>query len=315
MLNPTRLTESSPQSQFLMASVLVLACCGCSKNATSPSASSALQSQSTIDYTKYSKTQTVCSPLAGSGGAGTVSSGPSIGPTLAAVSGLAGRLYALKPGSPLPQNLQQLFANSTDQNVNVFLNDVNVPTRLFNEGFPAADGHLLTDSTGQTLVEYFGLDLSSGLQLGPQDTPGDYQLALLADDGALLSLENGSPNNLITWIDNDGLHPTRMGCATQPLNFQPGQNIPIRLQYFQGPRYEIALTLMWRHWPTNGQCTSDPLCGTTGNYAFFNPDKASAPEQNYIDLLTRGWLPIAPINYVIPNLGFNPCSVPNYFAQ
>jgi hypothetical protein len=240
----------------------------------------------------------------------------SIAPTLAYTYGLAGRIYSLNAGQTLPNNLAELFSRSTDQGVNLFLHDLNVPTRLFTEGFPAADGHFLKDDNGNELLEYFGIDMYSSIQLAPTDAEGSYQLALLADDGATLDIMSGAALNQYTnLINDDGMHMTHMACATEGLQLSRYQQIPIHLKYMQGPRYHIALMLMWRPVPKGGQSTNDVLCGTEGNSQFFDPNNNSAPEQNYTDLLSRGWVPLAPQNYVIPQQqAFNPCAVPDYWS-
>lgn len=256
----------------------------------------------------YAQASTTCSPLSGTTSAPVV--------TVSYTSGLSGRLYSLNAGAPQPNTLTDLFTNSTDQGVNVFLNDVNVPTRLFNTGFPAADGHLLTDSTGQELVEWFGLDMYSSLTLGPNDQAGNYQLAMLSDDGAILSIGTGALNQYTQLINDDQLHPTRMACATESIELQKYQQIPIHLQYFQGPRWEIALVMMWRLVPPGQQCAADPECGATGNYTFFDPDNNSKPSATYTGLLTRGWVPLTSSNFEIPQESVvNPCLVPNYWAE
>ena len=150
--------------------------------------------------------------------------------------------------------------------------------------------------------------MESNIQLGPTDSAGAYQLAILSDDGAILSVKGPGTDTFVPFINDDGTHPTTMTCATTPLTINAYDLIPIQLQYYQGPRYQIALQLLWRPWPTSGSAV-DPLCGTSGNYQFFNPDTApSTPQQNYLNLLARGWKPLAPANFVIPYSGINPCN-------
>ncbi len=188
---------------------------------------------------------------------------------------------------------------------------LNVPTRDFTEGFPNANGQLLTFN-GSVLLEWFALFMESEIQLGPQDAPGSYQLALLADDGAVLSIKAPGNDSFVQFINDDGTHPTTMACATTPLVLNSYDTVPMQLEYYQGPRYQIALQLLWRPWPTSGSAV-DPLCGTSGNYQFFDPDNIpSTPEQNYLNLESRGWKPLTSSNYVIPNGGSNPCNTTGF---
>jgi len=289
--------------------VLALALVACS-NWENFSLSSKSSSQSLgIDYHRFAAATTVCSPLNGAG----PTTDPSIQITY--LNGLSGRLFSLNPGAPIPQNLAQQFQYSSDVGINLFLNDLNVPTRLFTEGFPNAQGQLLTNAAGTELVEYFGMQLQSAIQLTFNDVPGAYQFAVISDDGSTFSLDPMSNNNFTTLIDDDGTHPSLMKCANSPISLSRGQQIPMKLQYFQGPRYHIALMLMWRPWPAKSADVQDPLCGSEGNNQFFDPNTVpSTPTQNYQDLLARGWKPLVPGNYIIPDLSFNPCNVPNYFG-
>jgi len=292
---------------FILLFMVPLGCTNGSGSGTS-SLNSALSANPVVDYSKFAKATTVCSPLNGA-------SNLNPSPYITYANGLTGRVYSLNSGATIPQNLAQQFASSSDVGINLFLNDLNVPTRLFSEGFPNAAGQLLADSNGNTLVEYFGIQVSSSIQLTATDAPGPYQLALISDDGSTLSVKTFGNNNYTTLINDDGTHPSKMTCASSPVTLSTYDQIPIQVQYFQGPRYEIALMLMWRPWPKNAADVQDPLCGTEGNYQFFNPNVSPpTPQSNYQALLARGWKPLLPTNYVIPELGFNPCVVPGYFT-
>jgi len=275
---------------------------GNSTASTNP-ASSVPQSQLAKAMALYDQATTICTPMNGS----------TPPPPVSITTGVQGELYALQP----PQfgeytHVADYINNGTDTGVTVFLNSINVPTRDFYEGFPAANGQLLSFNN-QVLLEWFALDLHSDLQLQATDTAGDYQFALLSDDGAIFSLQLPGSQGFTTIVNDDGTHPTTMACATSPVTFTQGQPIPMHLQYYQGPRYQIALQLMWRPWPSKQSSVNDPLCGASGNYEFFDPDvEPSTPQQNYLALLARGWLPVPAGNFVIPYEGINPCSVPDF---
>lgn len=68
------------------------------------------------------------------------------------------------------------------------------------------------------------------------DPEGDYQIALLADDGAVLQASDTGAG-FTTLIDNDGTHPTKMACASRTVHMSRDSRIPIKLDYYQGPRY------------------------------------------------------------------------------
>lgn len=251
----------------------------------------------TVAPIMYDRSTTVCDPMNGNQ---SIFGGE--------INGLQGRLYAMAPQNQgVYDHVADYINDGIDTGTDVFLNSLNVPTRDFTEGFPAADGRLLSFN-GSILFEWFALYMESSIQLGPTDSAGSYQLALLSDDGAILSVKGPGTDTFTPFINDDGTHPTTMTCATTPLTISEYDLIPIQLQYYQGPRYQIALQLLWRPWPTTGSAV-DPLCGTSGNYQFFNPDTVpSTPQQNYLNLEARGWKPLAPANFVIPSSGINPCN-------
>jgi hypothetical protein len=107
-------------------------------------------------------------------------------------------------------------------------------------------------------------------------------------------------------IDNDGDHPTRMGCASRTVRFHRNAMLPIEVQYYQGPRYHISNVLMWRKSSTAG---ADSSCGQLGNNLYFNPDNNSDPQQAFKNLQARGWKVLKPDNFIVSRdqVDYNPC--------
>ncbi|HEX4924650.1 MAG TPA: hypothetical protein VFV50_11210, partial [Bdellovibrionales bacterium] len=186
-----------------------------------------------------------------------------------------------------------------------------VPTRPFDRGFTTQSGSTLRTENGDTLYEYFALQLESQLKLGAQDTHvGNYQLALLADDGATVHIRSAPGAAAELLIDNDDVHPTRFKVATQPVYFDRNTRKPVEIRYFQGPRYHISLIMMWRPWPANPAEVADPLDGYTSNDDFFDSTQnPPAPQARYQELLNRGWRPLNADNYLLRE-GLNPCIYP-----
>jgi len=221
--------------------------------------------------------------------------------------GLQAALYYYSAEPASSGSVESFIANATKSDQNLFFAQVDVPTRNFSTGFSKQDGTFLTDDNGNVLIEWFALRFNSVLQLGLDQPEGLYQFAILSDDGSILQMDNSDGTQSVL-INNDGTHPTRMGCSTQKLNLTHESQIPIQLDYYQGPRYQIAAVVMMRLAQPNDP--QDLLCGQEGNYLYFNPDQNSAPEPAYTDLLARGWTVVGPANYVIPSsAGFNPCTV------
>jgi hypothetical protein len=190
------------------------------------------------------------------------------------------------------------------------MNRLFVPTREFSTGFAGEDGEPLRDISGGVLNEWFALELESNLKLGSQDESGKYQLAVISDDGATLGFETPW-GTLETIIQNEGAHATRMACATHPINLTTSTRIPVKLTYFQGPRYHIALIVMWRKIDSSGDgAIADEECGRSGADYFFRAGTSSLPavaQTPYQNLLARGWKPLAGENFELQS-GSNRCS-------
>lgn len=217
--------------------------------------------------------------------------------------GLSGSLYSATAADAA--NVGTMIANGVKLNTTVYLNNLSQPTVYFTDGFTTTGGQKLLDQNGNVLIEYFALDMKSQLTLSDSDPEGNYELAILSDDGSIVNVDQGNGQKLT--INNDGEHPTRMGCATQVLSMKHGQTYPIEIQYYQGPRYEIALTMMWRHVSGNS-VPAESLCGATGNYEFWDPSQTpSAPTANYQQLLMDGWKVIGEQNFLL-QAGTNPCN-------
>jgi hypothetical protein len=227
------------------------------------------------------------------------------GTVQSAVNGLAGSLYYLPAGSANFNSVNDYIQPTYLDPLLVFLSDLNVPTRLNTLGFPDLSGGLLTTTTGTTLTANFALDLKSAIQLSPTDAAGDYQFGILSDDGAILD-SIGSNGTSTTIINNDGLHPTLFGCATQVVHFDTTTQLNIEMKYYQGPPNEVALMLLWRKIPT-GSSPNNQYCGDSGNTTFFNPTN-SQPEAEYNNMLALGWAPLQTQNFVMPQTSSGACN-------
>ncbi len=195
----------------------------------------------------------------------------------------------------------------------LYFDRIFTPTRAFDLGFSTLTGQQVLNYLGQPMYEYFAIHMEGQLQLAPNENPGLYQLSVLADDGAVLQVSDGN-GGFTTIIDNDGDHPTRMGCSVQTVNMQRGTKLPFKLDYYQGPRYHISLVLMWRPLPngTNPDVpVADQRCGQMGNSLFWDSTKVpSAPQQPFMEILSRGWKVLENENYFFPAQASNPCAPP-----
>lgn len=195
-------------------------------------------------------------------------------------------------------------------NETIYLNDVNVPTRMFTSGFAKPNGDLLKDNQGNTLIEYFALKMEAVLKLSASDEEGSYLLSTISDDGTVVQIKEN--NVWRTLITNDGAHSTRMGCASEPIRLTRNSEVPIRIFYNQGPRTEIANVLVWKKVDNISSNTHLQYCGMASSSDFWNPNLTSNNEGDWIKAVYNlGWSIVKPQNFTLPNDEVNPCAYDN----
>jgi hypothetical protein len=223
-----------------------------------------------------------------------------------------------------PTNLTQFAAAGYPLNAHVYFNSLNTPTQYFSRGFPNAAGQPLNDSFGTTVDQWFMVQLNAKIRLNPPQKQGLRQFALLADDGAIFQINQG--NGLLTHINNDtvaGGHVSELSCGASPVWLGMQNDLPIHLDYYQGPHSNIALVLLWRLIPdqygtgdanspmSNSATLSYPACNVYGDQAFFNTSVSpSQPQPLWTQMLADGWQVVPAANYVLPGNAANPCYQP-----
>jgi len=138
--------------------------------------------------------------------------------------GLIGEVYV--PGGPIHRmpNFDLLTPIYTFVTPNL-----DIAKRDYTEGFPTSEM--------QHVVENFAIRFRGELAI---DTPGVYHFGLYSDDGAKLYLDG------VLVVDNDGIHEG--SGKSKRITLSKGI-YPVEIQYFQGPRYSIAL--QWYYVPPN----------------------------------------------------------------
>lgn len=248
----------------------------------------------------FDPSEAICDPLSNS---------PSENPEY----GLLGQLILRSPEmSAKPSSVMEYYEKGQRLDKKLYFADINVPTRHFTEGFSTLNGEVLLDENNERLIEHFSIEYDSILKLAEDDEEGHYELALLSDDGARLFAQlNGKWTEI---INNDGIHATRMGCAYQTIHLTRTSELPIKVLYYQGPRYHIANVLMWklhnkaRSW---GNPNRHSFCGFSSNTFFFglNQNK-KARSVGAINALERsGWSVLKNANFRMPENTRNPCTV------
>lgn len=138
--------------------------------------------------------------------------------------GLIGEVYV--PGGPIHRmpNFDLLTPIYTFVTPNL-----DIAKRDYTEGFPTSER--------QHIVENFAIRFRGELAI---DTPGVYHFGLYSDDGAKLYIDG------VLVVNNDGIHEG--SGRSKRITLSKGI-YPVEIQYFQGPRYSIAL--QWYYAPPN----------------------------------------------------------------
>ncbi|HVW08158.1 MAG TPA: PA14 domain-containing protein [Bryobacteraceae bacterium] len=131
-------------------------------------------------------------------------------------AGLQGAIYYISHSAPTIEDLEKKKPRGT-----IYTSSLNIPPQDYKLGFPGISKRL----------EWFAIDYRGKFWI---QKAGDYKFELTADDGAMLYVDG----QLV--VDNSGLHPpvTLHGAA----GLREGIHT-IRVVYFQGIKYQVALVL------------------------------------------------------------------------
>lgn len=179
----------------------------------------------------------------------------------------------------------------------LFMSSVNVAPRSFDQGFSTQENQVLKINDSP-LVEYFNVNLESILKVDNEELAGEYELAIISDDGSRLTIVENEEVGPSQIIRSDNAHAPKFLCSSNSsdeikyVDLSLGKSIPIKINYFQGPRYRIALQLIWRK-KTENQAKSK-FC----NQGMDNGVQAAQSE---------GWEPIPSSVFNLPGSIINTC--------
>jgi hypothetical protein len=176
------------------------------------------------------------------------------GTTVVNSSGLEGRVYHLKEQTERLPKFKSMRAVGK-----IYTNTLNIWPQHFDEGFAEISDRF----------EWFAIEYTGKIWI---EKPGVYRFSLLADDGAKLRIDD----ELV--IDNDGVH--RAQAVSASANLTRGAHA-IEIEYFQGPRFTVALVLAiappgesWRVFSTDDfKPPKDPQEWTPGKIKVIKPSK------------------------------------------
>jgi hypothetical protein len=139
------------------------------------------------------------------------------GTTVVIPSGLRGLVYHIHHNSHQLPDFEKLKPAGPP----IYTSSLNLPPQDFKQGFPGVTKR----------VEWFAIDYTGKFWI---NDPATYTFSLLSDDGAKLYIDD----QIV--IDNDGQHaPVE---KTGPVDLAGGIHT-LRVSYYQGPKYLVALVL------------------------------------------------------------------------
>lgn len=130
--------------------------------------------------------------------------------------GLMGKIYYIPAGTDSLPDFDTLKRKGT-----IYIKTFNIPVRNWETGFPGLPGR----------NEWFAIVYTGSFLV---KRAGHYNFRILSDDGSKLYIDN----QLV--INNDGIHGPASKLGDVLLD---ESNHQIRLEYFQGPKTQIALQL------------------------------------------------------------------------
>lgn len=141
---------------------------------------------------------------------------PVFGTTTVLPAGLHGVIYYIRRDTNRLPNFTKLKRKG-----NIYTSSLDIPLQDFRQGFPGVTKRF----------EWFAIDYTGRFWI---DKPGLYTFMLTSDDGSRLYVDD----ELV--VDNDGVHPSVdvSGDVTLSAGIHG-----IRVSYFQGPRFQVALVL------------------------------------------------------------------------
>ena len=150
---------------------------------------------------------------------GAQSNNNTFGDSIPITNGLVGKVYLLPDTTSMLPDFDTLHALKTE----IYTKSLNIPDRDWSEGFPG-----LRDR-----FEYFGIQYKGNFKVLKESS---YNFRLVSDDGSKLYIDD----SLV--VDNDGVHGDN--AQSDSIYLKQGMHT-IRLDYFQGPRFELALQLYY----------------------------------------------------------------------
>jgi hypothetical protein len=235
-------------------------------------------SEKTLCEDEKNKDTLICNPLGGG-------NPPAVDPTKEvdvpsvpkSELGLIAKIYE---GQNQWNDLNRYAREGYEHPEKMYFSNFNVPNRSFTEGFTYGDKDFLKDKNGAKLVEWFGISAFGHIVLPENGTDGYYHIATISDDGVKVTVGDELLINALVPMS------ATIKCASKLVYLEKGVKQTFQLDYYQGPRTEIALMAFIKkvNDPTKFNVSKD--CGS-----------GSAPKT----LQDKGYEVISPSYFTLPD--------------
>lgn len=212
--------------------------------------------------------------------------------------GLLGRAILSSSQMKPSGSAMDYYNTGTKQTHYWYFADINLDWQAASQGY-SANGEALTDDNGQTLTTNFAVEYNTSLQLGPNDSEGDYELVNIADGGAQVLINENS-----TWktlLNNDLRKGGEYACSAKSVHLTRNSRVPVKIIYHQGGSPSLAQVLMWRlktHQSFLQALEQQIFCA-------FSHSRTPSSAQAYSNLITylqhNHWQVLSADNYQIPD--------------
>lgn len=148
-----------------------------------------------------------------------------------------GLIASIYEGDKSFVNLDKYITSGIKHPVDLYFSNFNVPTRSFDQGF-GSDDAFLKSVKDEKLIEWFSIHARGFLLLPQAEESGFFHVVTQSDDGIRIKVGGE------VILENDNTHAPTIDCASKVIELKKGEKKAFELQYFQGPRYHIALVTM-----------------------------------------------------------------------
>jgi hypothetical protein len=178
-------------------------------------------------------------------------------------------------------NVNRYLAEGYEHPEKVYFSNFNVPQRAFDDGFNFGASDYLKDRNGSKLIEWFAIKARGYITLPENESAGYFHIVTMSDDGIKVNVGGDQ------LINDPGVHSPLIKCSYKVVELKKGDLKSFNLEYFQGPRFHIALMTFIKRIDNPAQ--------------FSQPSSCNQATPDYSRLIDDGYKVITPAYFVLPD--------------